>query len=99
MITPYDEIHAIYMNQEDRTIAMWVRIRVELEPGGFLYRWWGEVSAQWVHPDGTPVKNEWHNYWQDEYHSMSLRRAWRKAEWVVSDLIERMNNDPGERPI
>ena len=104
MITLYDEIHPIYMNQEDRTIAMWVRIKVELEAGSKWFwrgRWWTEVSCQWVHPSGNPVTRdgEWYHYWKDDYSTFTLRRAWLKVDQVVDELIERMNNDPGERPI
>lgn len=97
----YDDTFPIFLNEDEypMPVAMWVRIRIETSPtSGLIRRWYSEVTCQNVDPDNTP-RSETYHYWDDDYETFTLRKGLLKADDVAWDLVRRMTNDPGERPI
>lgn len=84
-------------------VDKWVEIKVETWPTKVAshpwQRWSSEVLAR-TYEFGVP-DNElgiWTHYYEEDFYTMSLRRAFFKADRVAETMSNRMVRDPEYRP-
>lgn len=113
VIVTFQDVYPMWSDPDDTVsdpttkmaIDKWVEIKIETWPASVLKerypwrRWFSEVLAR-PFRFGVPDHELgiWTHYYMEDFYTMSLRRAFFKADEVANTLSNRMVRDPEYRP-